>query len=83
MICKLKLFYRTQRELATALNGLIDGYHEETIDEQGLIKGVKDMYENNKNKLIKDDQFTTVVQQQCGKRRLEIVERILSMDIVE
>ena len=80
---KLKLFYRTQRELATALNELVDSYHEETVDEQGLIKGVTDMYENNKNKLVKDGEFTTVVQQQCGKRRLEIVERILSMDNVK
>lgn len=80
---KVKLFYRTQRELATALNELIDGYFDETIDEPVLIKGVTNMYENNRNKLIKDGGFTTVVQQQCGKRRLEIVERILSMDIVE
>lgn len=80
---KLKLFYRTQRELATALNELVDSYHEESVDEQGLIKGVTDMYENNKGKLIKDGEFTTVVQQQCGKRRLEIVERILSMDEIK
>ena len=80
---KLKLFYRTQRELATALNELVDSYHEETVDEKGLIKGVMDMYENNKSKLIKDGKFTTVVQQQCGKRRLEIVEKILSMDNVK
>ena len=71
---KFKLFYRTQRELATALNELIDSYHEETVDEQGLIKGVTGMYENNKSKIIKDGEFTTVVQQQCGKRRLEIVD---------
>ena len=80
---RLKLFYRTQRELATALNELVDSYHAETVDEQGLIKGVTAMYENNRNKLMKDDEFTTVVQQQCGKRRLEIVERILSMNVVE
>lgn len=83
MDMKVKLFYRTQRELAVALNELIDGYFDEAIDEPVLIKGVTDMYENNRNKLIKDGEFTTVVQQQCGKRRLEIVERILSMDIVE
>ena len=77
---KLKLFYRTQRELATALNELVDSYHEESVDEQGLIKGVTEMYENNKGKLIKDGEFTTVVQQQCGKRRLEIVDRILELE---
>lgn len=80
---KLKLFYRTQRELATALNELVDSYHEETVNEQVLIEGVTDMYENNKSKLIKNGEFTTVVQQQCGKRRLEIVVKILSMDNVK
>jgi len=80
---KLKLFYRTQRELATALNELVDSYHEETVDEQVLIKGVTDMYENNKSKLLKDGNFTTVVQQQCGKRRLEIVQQIINKEKME
>lgn len=75
---KLRLFYRTQRDLATALNELIDNYHDGTVDEEVLIKGITDMYENNPYKLIKNNNFTTVVQQQCGKRRLDIVERIIN-----
>lgn len=75
---RLKLFYRTQRELATALNELVDSYHEETVDEYALITGVTDMYKNNKSKLLKDGDFTTVVKQQCGKRRLEIVQQIIN-----
>lgn len=74
---KVKLFYRTQRELAAAVNELIDSYHNEKIDEQTLIKSIQTMYENNPNKLIKNNDFTTVVQQQCGKRRLEIVDSVL------
>lgn len=77
---KVKLFYRTQRDFAIALNQLIDSYWAEEIKEDELIKGVKSMYENNPEKLIKNNQFTTVVRQQTGKRRLHIVKKILEID---
>ncbi|MET1180566.1 TIGR04540 family protein [Peribacillus simplex] len=76
---EVKLFYRTQRDLATALNQLVDAYWEEEIKEDELIEGVKSMYENNQDKLIKNNEYTKVVQQQSGKRRLAVVERILEM----
>ncbi|OFD82701.1 TIGR04540 family protein [Bacillus mycoides] len=76
---ELKLFYRTQRDLATALNKLVDAYWQEQIKEQELIEGVKNMHENNQGKLMKNNQFTKVIQQQCGKRRLVVVERILEI----
>lgn len=76
---EVKLFYRTQRDLSTALNQLVDAYWEEEINEDELIYSVKSMYENNRDKLIKSDNFTKVVQQQSGKRRLAVVERILKM----
>jgi uncharacterized protein (TIGR04540 family) len=76
---ELKLFYRTQRDLAIALNLLVDAYWEEEIKEQDLIEGVKEMHKNNQDKLMKNNQFTKVVQQQCGKRRLVVVKRILEI----
>ncbi|PAK40598.1 glycosyl transferase [Peribacillus simplex] len=76
---EVRLFYRTQRDLAVALNQLVDSYWQGEIKEQQLISGVKNIYENNGDKLIKNKQFTTVVQQQCGKRRLAVVDRILAV----
>ena len=76
----MKLFYRTQRDLSTALNQLVDAYWDEEIEEDELIEGVKSMYENNRDKLIKNNEFTKVVQQQSGKRRLAVVGRILEME---
>lgn len=73
------MFYRTQRDLATALNQLVDAYWREDITEQKLIESVCNIHKNNKEKLIKDQSFTKVVQQHCGKRRLIIVERILNI----
>lgn len=77
---ELKLFYRTQRDLAVDLNKIIDSYWREEIKENELIDGIKNVYENNREKLIKDNQFTKVAQQQCGKRRLAVVGKILDIN---
>lgn len=77
---ELKLFYRTQRELATAINLLIDDYWHNNLSEENLIKGVQELYINNRQKIFKSNEFTTILKQQCGKRRLEVVERILQMN---
>lgn len=76
---ELKLFYRTQRDLAMDLNKLIDSYWQNNIRENELIEEIKNLYENNQDKLIKNNQFTKIVQQQCGKRRLAVVGKILEI----
>lgn len=76
---ELKRFYRTQRELAVALNQLIDSYWENQLSEEELIATIKMLYENNNNKLFKNNEYTKVVLQQCGKRRLSIVSKILDI----
>jgi uncharacterized protein (TIGR04540 family) len=81
VVClEIKLFYKTQRELATSLNQIIDAYWENKIDETTLIKTIKDLYINNSSKMIKGNEFTTVLKQQCGKRRIEVIEKIIHMD---
>jgi uncharacterized protein (TIGR04540 family) len=80
ILVEIKMFYRTQREMAVAINQLVDAYWQDEIKEQGLIQGVKNIYDNNQDKLIKNNQFTKVVQQQCGKRRLAIIERVLKIE---
>jgi uncharacterized protein (TIGR04540 family) len=75
----LKLFYKTQRELAIALNFLIDAYWESQVTEETLIGRISDIYINNPEKVLKDHQFTTVLKQHCGKRRLQVVSKVLEM----
>ncbi|PAD85760.1 glycosyl transferase [Niallia circulans] len=77
---ELKMFYRTQRELAVDLNKLVDSYWQEEIKENELVVGIKNLYENNHEKLLKDNQFTKIVQQHCGKRRLAVVKKVLEID---
>ena len=76
----VKLFYKTQRELALSLSSLVDAYWQDEVDEEALFKNVQDIYTNNQEKVLKNGDFTTVLRQQCGKRRLVVVERILHMN---
>ncbi|MGG1640409.1 TIGR04540 family protein [Paenibacillus sp. NRS-1782] len=81
---EIKLFYKTQRELATVLNGIVDGYWANQITEEVLMSNVTGIYTNNPNKILKENEFTKILKQQCGKRRLEVIEKILHMNgIVE
>lgn len=77
---EIKLFYKTQRELASALNIIVDAYWENSMHEEVLIRKISEIYCNNTRKFHKHNDFTTVLKQQCGKRRLEVVKRILHMN---
>lgn len=77
---ELKLFHRTQRDLASAVNQIIDDHWNNRLSEQQMIDYIIAIHENNPNKFVKNQKFTTIIQQQCGKRRLEIVKKILHID---
>ncbi len=77
---EIKLFYKTQRELAAVLNSIVDAYWENDLSEEDLIKNVLEVYTNNTKKILKHNEFTTILKQQCGKRRLEVIGRILHMN---
>ncbi|OOE12499.1 glycosyl transferase [Fictibacillus arsenicus] len=79
---QVKLFYKTQRDLAISLNSIIDAYWKNSIDEKVLMKKILEVYINNQNKVLKNGGFTTVLKQQCGKRRLEIIENIIKSNNV-
>lgn len=76
---KIKQFYRTQRDLAYALNELVDFYWADGINDEELTEAIKDLHDNNPGKLCKGDEFTKVVQQQCGKRRLLVAGKVLGI----
>lgn len=74
------MFYKTQRELATVMNSIIDGYWVNLITEEDMISKVSGIYINNPKKILKENDFTKILKQQCGKRRLEVIEKVLSMN---
>ncbi|SLK50250.1 TIGR04540 family protein [Bacillus massilinigeriensis] len=77
----IKIFQKTQRDLAATINVVIDKYWEDGISENEMIEIVQKLYSNNESKFLKDDQFTTVLRQQCGKRRLEVISKVLNITV--
>jgi uncharacterized protein (TIGR04540 family) len=74
---EVKKFYKTQRELASVINQLIDLYWSDRYSEEELNESLKKLYIYNSSKFLKQGEFTTVLKQVCGKRRLEVVNHIL------
>lgn len=74
---EVKIFYKNQVEVSKALNDLIDKYWNNEIQENILLEGITKIISNNKNKIIKNGTYTTIIQQRCGKRRLEIIDSIV------
>lgn len=75
---EIKLFQKTQRDLATSINQVIDKYWEDEIDEVVMMDLIQKLYINNTNKLMKNGSYTTIIRQQCGKRRLEVVDKVIN-----
>lgn len=75
---KVKKFYRTQREVAAVINEIVDEYWVDLLTDEELENYIVKIYKNNQDKIIKNNDYTTVLRQQCGKNRLEIVSKIIS-----
>lgn len=80
---EVKLFYKTQRDLATTINLVIDKYWEDEINETEMIELIQKLYATNASKFMKEGNYTTILRQQCGKRRLEVVDQVISQSIVK
>ena len=73
---EVKKFYRTQREVASVINEIIDEYWADKLTDEDLEQNMTMIYENNRDKIIKNNEYTTIIKQQCGKNRLAAVSKI-------
>ncbi|GEQ61297.1 hypothetical protein VL4N_06990 [Vagococcus lutrae] len=80
---EVKKFYRTQREVAAIINEIVDYYWIDKMSDEELEEDVKMIYENNQDKIIKDNDYTTIIKQQCGKNRLAVVSKIIDFNTEE
>ena len=74
---EVKKFYRTQREVAAVINEIVDEYWVDNLTDEELEENIIMIYKNNQRKIIKNDDFTTILKQQCGKSRLTVVSKII------
>lgn len=72
----MNTYYKNQKDIGVALNYIIDSYWEKKISEQEMIDKVNSILENNREKIISNDKYTAVIMQRCGKRRLELMDKI-------
>ena len=75
---KVKKYYRTQREVAAMINEIVDEYWVDNLTDEELEENIIMIYKNNQRKIIKNDDFTTILKQQCGKNRLTVVANIIN-----
>lgn len=73
---EVKKFYRTQREVASIVNEIIDQYWADNLPDEELKENIRIIYKNNQDKIIKNNEYTTIIRQQCGENRLAVVLKI-------
>lgn len=76
---EINTFYKSQKEVALMLCGQVDYYWGNEIKEDKFIENIKRIVNNNKHLIIKDDNYTAIVKLKCGKKRLELVSRLLNV----
>ena len=80
---EVKKFYRTQREVASVINEIVDDYWLDKLSDEELEENLMTIYKNNQNKIIKNGNYTTILRQQCGKIRLAVVSKIIDFNAEE
>ena len=80
---EVKKFYRTQREVASVVNEIIDEYWADKLTDEELEENIKIVYKNNQDKIVKNNDYTTILKQQCGKNRLAVVSKIINLNTGE
>ena len=70
-------YFKSQKDLALALIHLIDDYWNNELNEENLISKINELSAKNIEKLMVDDEYSSVVKQRLGKRRIELLNKII------
>ena len=70
-------FFKSQKDLAEALIELIDDYWNRELSEEDLIIRINVLISKNMEKTYFEGNFTSVLKQRLGKRRIELLDKIL------
>ena len=76
-------FFKNQKDLAEGIKKAVDDYWKLEITEPDLIEYLKQVYENNADKILKNDEITSVLKQRLGKKRLELIIKVLNIRVEE
>jgi uncharacterized protein (TIGR04540 family) len=70
-------FFKSQKDLAESLIELIDDYWNHELSEQDLISQINVLISKNLEKTYLDGDYTSVLKQRLGKRRIVLLDKIL------
>lgn len=73
-------FFKSQEDLADTLKKIIDDYWNLEIREEDLIETIKKIVENNKEIIYKDNDYTAIVKQRLGTKRITLIEKIIKIE---
>lgn len=69
-------YFKNQRDLAQALNEVIDAYWADRLTEKELSAKIEEFIEKNPEKMFINNDFTGVIKQRLGKKRIELLTKI-------
>jgi len=69
--------FKSQKDLAYALIEVIDKYWGFQLEDEELVNQLKDLCDKNQNLLFKENQYTTMIRQRLGAKRLNLLTYIL------
>lgn len=70
-------YFKSQKDLANALINLIDSYWSSEINEELFLDRINEIVSKNNEKVYSDNKYTSVIRQRLGKRRIELLDKVL------
>ncbi|ABR47783.1 hypothetical protein Amet_1606 [Alkaliphilus metalliredigens QYMF] len=70
-------YFKSQKDLANALINLIDSYWCSEINEQLFLERINEIVSKNNEKVYREEDYTSVIRQRLGKRRIELLDKVL------
>jgi uncharacterized protein (TIGR04540 family) len=70
-------YFKSQKDLANSLINLIDSYWSAEINEELFLDRINEIVSKNNEKVYSDNDYTSVIRQRLGKRRIELLDKVL------
>jgi uncharacterized protein (TIGR04540 family) len=70
-------YFKSQKDLAEALIKSIDAYWNYELAEEDLLSQVNEYILKNKEKMYGTNDYTSVIKQRLGKKRIELLNKLL------
>lgn len=71
-------YFKSQKEFAKALIPLIDSYWNYEVEESEFIMKIQELAKNNEEKLYSQGDYSSILKQRLGKRRIELLKKVLT-----